>query len=407
MYFSVELHGLTLNEMSPPMIAPIHPTRRAALLGLGGTLLLLRGRMIAAQVADPLAPWQAAPAARHPDWRVRAAGWAVLAPNPHNRQPWLLDLVGADEALLRCDLDRRLPATDPFDRQITIGLGAFAELFRMAAAAEGIALATETFPEDEAQPRLDARPIARLRRIAGVAAPDPLFAHALARRSTKLPFDPARRPSAAQLALLHDAAGDASGFGATADADRVAALRALTWAAWETELTTSSAHLETVNLMRLGREAVAAQPDGVSVWGPGLDPLIAQGVITREGFATPGHPAYQAMVDRYRPMLAATPAFLWLASAADTRQAAFAAGRHWLRLNLAATAAGLALHPVSQALQEFPEMAPHVAEAHRLLLGDGAAAKVQMLGRVGFLPEGARAAPPTPRWAAETRIRAT
>ncbi|WP_456306556.1 hypothetical protein, partial [Paracraurococcus ruber] len=125
---------------------------------------------------------RAAPAAAHPDWRLRAAAWAVLAPNPHNRQPWLIELAGPGEVLLRCDLGRRLPATDPFDRQITIGLGCFAELFRMAAAAEGIALAIEPFPRGEPGPRLDARPVARLRRLPGAAAPDPLFAQAAARR---------------------------------------------------------------------------------------------------------------------------------------------------------------------------------------------------------------------------------
>ncbi|MFN8982898.1 MAG: twin-arginine translocation pathway signal protein, partial [Alphaproteobacteria bacterium] len=63
------------------------------------------------------------PATRHADPRIRAAGHAIRAPNPHNLQPWLVQLAGADRVLLRCDLERRLPATDPFDRQIVIGLG--------------------------------------------------------------------------------------------------------------------------------------------------------------------------------------------------------------------------------------------------------------------------------------------
>ena len=88
--------------------------------------------------------------------------WAVLAPNAHNRQPWALRLVGADTALLFCDLDRRLPATDPFDRQILISLGCFVELYRLAAASRGFAADITPFPEGEPQPRLDARPVARI-----------------------------------------------------------------------------------------------------------------------------------------------------------------------------------------------------------------------------------------------------
>ncbi len=53
------------------------------------------------------------------DYRRRFLSYALLAPNPHNRQPWLVRLDGEDGLTLFCDLDRRLPETDPFDRQIT------------------------------------------------------------------------------------------------------------------------------------------------------------------------------------------------------------------------------------------------------------------------------------------------
>ncbi|BDG74136.1 hypothetical protein [Roseomonas fluvialis] len=375
-------------------------TRRILLAGAAGAFLALQGRTLRAASADPVAPWAAAPAAAHPDWRVRAAFWAVLAPNPHNRQPWILDLQADGSALLRCDLDRRLPATDPFDRQITIGLGCFAELFRMAAAQQGQALRIEALPEGEPGPRLDARPIARFVPLPGAATPDPLFAHAPARRSAKVPFDTARTVTQAQMATLAAATG--GGFGGTTDSARVAALRDLTWRAWVIEAETPAAHMETINLMRLGSPAIAAQPDGISVGGPGLDDLIARGVLTREGFATPGAPGYREMFNRYRPMLAATTAHVWLNGAA-TRTAALAAGAEWLRLNLAATGLGLALHPVSQALQEYPEMAGPFAEAQALMPGP-AGSRVHMMGRIGHLPDGARAPRPTPRWPAESRI---
>jgi len=375
-------------------------TRRILLSGAAGALLALQGLSLRAAPADPTAPWAAASAASHPDWRVRAAFWAVLAPNPHNRQPWILDLQADGSALLRCELDRRLPANDPFDRQITIGLGAFAELFRMAAAAEGRAVRIAPFPQGNPAPRLDARPVARITLMPGIATPDPLFAHASARRSAKVAFDIARTVPPETIADLADATG--AGFDATVIPQQVAALRDLAWRAWVIEAETPTAHMETINLMRLGSAAIAAQPDGVSVGGPGLDDLIARGVLTRDGFATPGAPGYVAMFDRYRPMLAATTAFVWL-TGADTREAALTAGREWLRLNLAATGAGLALHPVSQALQDFPEMAGPFAEAHRLT-GTAAPSRLQMLGRIGYLPEGARAPRPTPRWPAESRI---
>ena len=92
-------------------------------------------------------------------------------------------------------------------------------------------------------------------------------------------------------------------------------------------------------------------------------------------------------------------AYAVLTSAGNTRADQIDAGRRWLRLNLKTTEMGLALHPVSQALQEFPEMAPHYETAHNLLAAPGET--VQMLGRLGFGPT----VPQTPRWPLETRLR--
>jgi hypothetical protein len=380
-------------------------SRRTLLLAAGSAGLALattaRGQTVtaASPLGHPTAPWAAAPAAAaHPDPRIRALAWAVLAPNPHNRQPWIAELPAAapDTVVLRCDLDRRLPVTDPLDRQITIGLGAFAELFRLAAAAQGLAATVTPFPEGEPAPRLDARPVALLRLAPGGVA-DPLFAHAAARRSAKQPFDMARPVPEAAMAALGAAVAAPVGFGATAEPARVQAIRDLAWRAWQVEATTPAAHQESVDLMRFGTPAVAAQPDGISIYGPGLDAAVAAGQITRQAML-PGGPGYEIMLARYRPMLANTPAYLWLTTPGGSRAEALAAGRDWLRVNLAATGLGLSLHPISQSLQEFPEVATHYAEAQAML---GGGAQVQMLGRLGYGP----AAPATPRWPLESRIR--
>jgi hypothetical protein len=192
-------------------------------------------------------------------------------------------------------------------------------------------------------------------------------------------------------------------FGGTVQPDWVAVIRDIawrSWRSWQIEAATEAAHLESVNLMRLGRSAVAANPDSISVCGPGLEELVAAGRMIRDSMM-PGGAGYQAMIDRYTPMLAATPAYLWLTTPGNGRAEQLAAGRDWLRVNLAATAAGLALHPISQALQEFTEVAGPYGEMHALLAPEGD--RLQMLGRLGY----AGPAPPTPRWRAETRIRAT
>ena len=132
--------------------------RRHLLTAATGIILTQQNGLWRSARAEPLGPWRAAPASTATDPRLRAAAWAVLAPNPHNRQPWLMRLDGTDTMTLFCDLDRRLPETDPFDRQILIGLGAFLELFRLALLEQGLDASITPFPEGEPQPRLDARP---------------------------------------------------------------------------------------------------------------------------------------------------------------------------------------------------------------------------------------------------------
>jgi len=73
-------------------------------------------------------------------------------------------------------------------------------------------------------------------------------------------------------------------------------------------------------------------------------------------------------------------------------------GADWLRVNLAATAAGVAFQPLSQALQEYPEMAALYRDLHARLAPQGGT--VQMLARIGHGPEVA----PSPRWPLEAKI---
>jgi hypothetical protein len=91
-------------------------------------------------------------------------------------------------------------------------------------------------------------------------------------------------------------------------------------------------------------------------------------------------------------------AHFWLVTGSNTRQDQIAAGRDWVRVHLAATALGLGLQPLSQALQEFPEMAACYAQAHQKLAPAGGT--VQMLARLGYAtPVG-----PSPRWPLDAKI---
>lgn len=345
-----------------------------------------------------LAPW--AQAGTYEEPRRFGLSHAILAPNPHNLQPWMVDLSEANTVTLLPDPTRRLPETDPFDRQLTIGLGCFLEQMTIAASARGYRVDTVLFPEGSEQDRLGNRPVARCTFTAADLPTDPLFAQIPHRRSNKAPFNMDRPVATAALADIAPAVPGVR-FDGTVEAMRVATLRTLIWEAWLVEYHTPAALKESIDLMRLGKAEINANPDGIDLGGMPLEALIATGLITREALATPGTQSYETGISMYEPMLAATPAFVWLAGADNTRTTQIASGRAWLRLNLLSTQHGLSLHPVSQCLQEYPEMADHYRQVHQALAQPGET--IQMLGRLGY----AAPAPQTPRWSLDDKIKRT
>jgi len=176
--------------------------RRGFIRILGGGIVLAVGAGTVAGCSvfevppSAVAAWQGPP--QEMDLRRSVLSYALLAPNPHNMQPWLADLGTAGEIALRLDTQRLLPVTDPNGRQILMGAGAFLELLAMAAAERGHRAEVVLFPEGEPGQRLDGKAFAKVRLVAdaGVAR-DPLFAQVLARRTDRRAYDPARALAAA------------------------------------------------------------------------------------------------------------------------------------------------------------------------------------------------------------------
>ncbi len=333
-----------------------------------------------------IAPWtlDATPPA---DVRLDAFRHAILAPNPHNRQPWLIELIGTNSAILRCDPAKRLPETDPFDRQITIGFGTFCELARIAAAERGVRIDIIPFPEGEPQPRLDARPVARLEFVADPSVTrDPLFRAIVERRTNRSIY--AAPPSPAQLAALMQADIDL-----TTDPALLAKLRGITVAAIATETQTPRTHGESVRLMRIGYAEIDATPDGLFLAGPMIEATSAIGMTTRASIADPASSAFAIGLDGLRDTYGSVPSACWITTPGNTRSDQLDAGRRYARLTLSAAREGVAIHPMSQALQEYPEMAGYFRQVHQLL-GISAGARLQMLVRAGLAPQ----VPPAARW---------
>ncbi len=357
-------------------------SRRTLIRGVGASGLALVAAGATWRVTrlpvDAVRPWAFDPTPL-PDIRLDAFRHAILAPNPHNRQPWLIKLEGARDALLTCDLAKRLPETDPFDRQITIGFGTFIEIARIAAAQRGNRIEIDPFPNGTPDERLDGRPIARLRFISGAAAaPDPLYPAIICRHTNRQVFEGGRVVRGDVLAQMVSPPD-----GVLNDPTRIAPLRTVAKGAIRTEQLTHRTNMESVNLMRIGHTEIDAKPDGIALSGPLMEALAMAGQLDRAQLADPGSTAFKSGLDMLAETYGSIPALFWIKTPGNSRLDQLEAGRRYVRAHLRATQLGLAVHPMSQALQEYAEVSAHYLQLHQLLRTHSTE-RIQMFARVGY-----------------------
>jgi Nitroreductase family len=382
-------------------------SRRTFLRVAGTSAVILAAGGVGLTQCDPMPEaaveaWNGpAPDVRDP--RVRALSYALLAPNPHNMQPWIVDLREPDTIVFTCDRTRLLPETDPYARQIVIGCGAFLELLRMAAAEQGFRAEITPFPAGEwPAKQVGDVPLCRVVFLPDASlARDPLFAQALKRRTNRNAYDTAPLETAAGDAIGQTMAALPVRFGWTQQPGELAKLRDVAKRAWIVEMTKDTTYHESTKVFRITGEEISKHRDGLSFHGPLFWWLNATGLFTQAGANRGDAFIREQTLATIDPQLAKIAAFGWIVTSENDRRAQLDAGAAYARANLKATELGLSMQPLSQALQEFPEMLPVLAE-HKRALGLPDSDTVQMFFRLG------RASPvePSPRRKLDDIIRA-
>ena len=326
------------------------------------------------------------------DLRKWILSYAILAPHSHNLQSWLVDLDTPDEIMLYCDLTRVLPETDPYYRQIMMSHGTFLELVDMAARQRGTRAQIELFSEGEfASQTIDQRPVARIRLLKQPHIErDPLFHQILKRHTNRNAYEMEKAILPKAIAAMRASLMPSSirfGLVGLDHPEKLKQHRKIAAQAWRIELTTPAKILETYKVLRVGAREIAEYRDGVSINDPFLALLVRLGLFDRSKAPQPDDAAVVDQIERFNQTLEATPGFLWMVTADNRRTTQINAGRAYVRLQLAGTAQGLSMHPLQQALQEYPEQKETYQEIHQLLDAPSPQYTVQMWARVGFGPE--------------------
>jgi hypothetical protein len=363
-------------------------------------LRLIGGGVVAAAVAplsgcssdlpaSAIAAWNGP--SNESDLRRWVLSHAILAPHSHNLQSWLVDLREPDTMTLHMDISRILPHTDPYSRQMVMSQGTFLEIVDLAARQRGYRADIEFFPDGE-YPATgpDERATARIRLVQDARiATDPLFAQIFRRHTNRLAYAMRVPDSTAVAAIDASVAGysTATGYIGIRPGDDVQAHREIAMQAWKTEITTPRTMMESLRLVRIGPDEIDASRDGISINKPMVRFLSAVGLFDRDKAPPSNSTLTQHQIDDFNDVIASTPAFFWMTTDGNDRKTQLLAGRAYVRAQLAATAHGLSMQPLQQALQEYPEQSNAYAAIHALVGAQRPKRTVQMWARLGYGPQ--------------------
>jgi len=324
------------------------------------------------------------------DPRLTLLSWAVLAPNAHNTQPWQVDLSRPSEIDLYVDAGRLLPETDPPMRQIHLSQGTFLEHIDMAAREYGLRAEVAYFPRGEYGPdELSDLPVATVRiSRSDSATKDPLFSQIKVRHTNRRAYEAGRELSASQCtALVASVPGELGSLTVVAQAPLRERLASISEEAMRVEVSSKARNRETAKWFRFSTAEVDEKRDGFGMENAGVTGFKAwfakSFLISRESAEDPDGSFASNAVSMAGDGGKSASAFAILTCAGNTRVHQVKVGRAYARFALTASALGLAVQPMSQAAQEYVDMAKLKEELERLA-GASASAPVQMLVRIGF-----------------------
>ena len=359
------------------------------IIGATGSSLTLPIILGACGHAGTIGKHKTTPENRSEDIRLRLISYAILAPNAHNKQPWLIKLQSKQGFLLYVDQERLLPETDPQARQIHISQGTFIEHLDIAAKQFGYRLEIHYFPQGMyANNVIENKAVAafRLHRDHTIQ-PDPLFAHVVARHSNKRIYD----DTAIENSILDDLStmpltGETQLQLSNRQRD-LQTLPGLMSRAMAIEVSNHHRHMETIKMFRFNDEEVKRYRDGFGIGQTGKSGfskwLIESLFISRNDASQPGSAFIQQSIDLTKQQAGSARAFGWLTTKGNERLTQVVSGRNYARMNLHTHAIGLAIHPMSQILEEYEDMATLKEEFYQYLKVPKSHT-LQMLFRIGY-----------------------
>jgi hypothetical protein len=275
----------------------------------------------------------------------RILHYASLAPSGHNSQPWYVRWTRDREIIIGADGTRRLPAVDPNNREMMLSLGAFVENLSLAAGDVGYEAQTEVVAKSPFEQEI-------LRVTLQKADPVPYPLDRLtSRRTAKHGYRSKELRKEDVEALAKPLDGRLFYFPPGSEHARCIAEG--TVEAFRAQTERDEAQQELVKWLRLSDEAAERHRDGLTTQGMEIQGL--KGWFVRN-FTKPEDFMKQSMrnksIDMTRKMVEEGGGWFIITSPGESLADLIEAGRGFERMALLARERGVAVHPMTQILEE-------------------------------------------------------
>lgn len=326
------------------------------------------------------------------DIRLNILSYAILAPSAHNIQPWLIKFTSKDTMDLYVDTTRLLPLTDPYYRQIHISQGAFIENFIISASYFGYKVTIDYFPQGEYNNLvLENKPVASLKLIKDFQVKkDTLFEFIIKRQTNKSIYNSV----SIDTKLIDTITQQSNGLYATNhilqfsnSKENLNILKQVAIKAMEIEASNKKRNLETIEMFRFNSDEIDKYKDGLTIAQTGTTGIkkwfLETFILSRESYMKNPNSFGKEAVEITKNQVNSTNTFAWLTTKGNTRLEQVKIGRIYGRINILATSLGVQLHPISQILQEYPDM-ENLQKKFLNQTNTKENETVQMFFRVGF-----------------------
>lgn len=297
-------------------------------------------------------------AGQQEDIRLKILCYAILAPNPHNTQAWLVELSRNDVITLYIDPKRLLPVSDPLHRLIYESQGTFLETLSIAAKEFGYEAQIQLFPEGiDPLEKTGTSPVAVVKLLTSDIKKDNLFCQIPKRVSNRRPYSgPAL--SGDELKLIQNSYVSLDHpLVLITEPEMMGRVADLMTEAMRIETYLDRTHRESVDNMRFSDAEVIATRDGFSYENMGVTGMSRFFVEK----LSPKNKAFGSLFRKSKMNSTQKGAHTarvmgLIIGPGNSRINQVEVGRRFARLFLKATELGLAIQPMNQLLQEYEEL---------------------------------------------------